>query len=80
MTEIPIALAHDTIYECVFEVRFASGHPAMEELMPGMLFSGLNKHFNALQQLPFAQFPKAARGFDPNLAFVPTMSLFGLNR
>jgi uncharacterized protein (TIGR04255 family) len=77
MAAIPVALEHDSIYECVFETRFGPGTPSTAELMPGMLFASLRKDLTASYALPFYQVPLALRESDPNFRYQPTHILQG---
>src|ERR1700694_4860923 len=74
---LPVVLKTDTIYECVFEVRFAVGNPSMADLLPGMLFQRLRQYFSTSRQLPMFAFPQALRDADPNLRYQPTHALEG---
>jgi uncharacterized protein (TIGR04255 family) len=56
-----IALERDTIYECVFEVRFVPANDSAADLLPGMMFAALRDRFVRSASLPFSQIPKAVR-------------------
>jgi uncharacterized protein (TIGR04255 family) len=77
MTVLPVALARDTIVECVFEMRFAAGHPAVAELLPGLVFGKLRSLFQNLTTLPLGQVPKLLRDQNPQLMYAPTYALLG---
>lgn len=77
--EIPIALERDTIYECLFEFRFATSDQSSEELLPGLLFGALQPLFTSLKALPLAHIPKGMRSADPQFAFQPVNALEGEN-
>ncbi len=79
MDHAPFALERDTIFECVFETRFARGSPSSDELLPGIIFTALKHRFSGGNPLPLSQFPKALREHDPNLAYQPIHSLEGKN-
>lgn len=79
MDPTPIALARDTIFECLFEIRFARRNPSADELLPGVLFAALKNHFSGVSPLPLAQLPKALREHDANFAYQPVQSLVGKN-
>jgi uncharacterized protein (TIGR04255 family) len=79
MNRTPVALKRDTIFECLFEIRFARRNQSADELLPGIVFAGLKRHFTGVDPLPLAQLPKALRERDANLAYQPVQSLVGRN-
>jgi uncharacterized protein (TIGR04255 family) len=79
MALLPDALARDTIIECVFEMRFAAGHPSVAELLPGLLFGKLSHHFTSLTRMPLGQVPNVLREQNPQLRYLPTQGLEGPN-
>jgi uncharacterized protein (TIGR04255 family) len=75
---VPAALARDTIFECVFEMRFGDGgHPGVADLLPGIVFGKLPGRFTNVVPLPLGQLPKMARDQNPQLRYMPTAGLEG---
>ena len=77
MPVLPIALARDTIVECVFEMRFVNGHPGVADLLPGIVFGKQPGRFRNVAALPLAQMPRFAREQNPQLKYMPTTALEG---
>ena len=74
---LPIALARDTIVECVFEMRFVDPVPGVAELLPGIVFGKHPGRFKNVVPLPLGQIPKMARDQNPQLKYMPTTALEG---
>ncbi len=51
MLVLPIALARDTIVECVFEMRFRDPVPGVAELLPGIVFGKYPGRFKSVAAL-----------------------------
>jgi uncharacterized protein (TIGR04255 family) len=79
MVVLPDALTRDAIVECVFEMRFSGGHPAVADLLPGVVFGKLSKYFKTLTPLPLGQVPRVLRDENPQLRYSPTHGLEGPN-
>jgi uncharacterized protein (TIGR04255 family) len=79
MTSLPVALAHDTIMECVFEIRFSEGHSSAADLLPGMVFGKLPRLFKTAIPMPAAQIPRAVRDKNPQTRYLATQALEGPN-
>jgi uncharacterized protein (TIGR04255 family) len=77
MPASPIALARDTIVECVFEMRLKNPHPGVADLLPGIVFGKHPGRFKNVASLPLGQIPKIARDQNPQFKYMPTMSLEG---
>jgi uncharacterized protein (TIGR04255 family) len=77
MVATPVALAHDTIWECVFEMRFSEGHPSASDLLPGVIFSKLPGHFKKFVPMPLGQIPPLLRAQNPQLRYIPIQALEG---
>jgi uncharacterized protein (TIGR04255 family) len=77
MPVLPVALARDTIMECVFEMRFADPRPGMAELLPGIMFGQQPGRFSNPVSLPFGQIPKAIRDQNPQLKYMPATAIEG---
>jgi uncharacterized protein (TIGR04255 family) len=75
MLSTPSKVERDTIFECVFEVRFSEGHPSADDLLPGMLFQSLGKHFSRTVPQQIGQVPKQFRNLDPNLTYLASHAL-----
>jgi uncharacterized protein (TIGR04255 family) len=77
MPALPIALARDTIVECVFEMRFVDPVPGAAELLPGIVFAKRAGRFKNVAPLPLGQMPKMMRDINPQLKYLPTTALEG---
>ncbi len=77
MPVLPVALARDTIVECVFEMRFVDPHPGVADLLPGIVFGKHPERFKNVATLPLGQIPRAARQLNPQLKYMPTTALEG---
>ncbi len=77
MPELPIALARDTIVECVFEMRFKNPHPGVADLLPGIVFGKHPDRFKNVTTLPFGQLPRSAREQNAQLKYMPVTGLEG---
>ncbi len=77
MPVLPVALARDTIVECVFEMRFIDPHPGVANLLPGIVFGSHPGRFKNVAALPLSHIPKVARDQNPLLRYMPTTALEG---
>lgn len=77
MPALPIALARDTIVECVFEMRFVDPHPGVADLLPGIVFGKLPGRFKNVANLPLGQMPRIVREQNQQLKYMPTIALEG---
>jgi uncharacterized protein (TIGR04255 family) len=77
MPVLPVALARDTIVECVFEMRFVDPHPGVADLLPGIVFGKHPERFKNVATLPLGQIPRAARQLNAQLKYMPTTALEG---
>jgi uncharacterized protein (TIGR04255 family) len=77
MAVLPVALARDTIVECVFELRFVGAHPSVAEILPGIIFGRYPDRFTNVTTLPLAQMPRSVREQNPQLKHFPLTSLDG---
>ena len=77
MPVLPIALARDTIVECVFEMRFIDPVPGVADLLPGIVFGKHPGRFKNVAPLPLGQIPKIVRDQNPQLKYMPTTAIEG---
>jgi uncharacterized protein (TIGR04255 family) len=77
MPVLPIALARDTIIECVFEMRFVDPHPGVADLLPGIVFGRHPGRFKNFAPLPLGQITKMVRDQNPQLRYMPTTAIEG---
>jgi|ERR1700722_1706930 len=77
MPVLPVALARDTIVECVFEMRFVDPVPGVADLLPGIVFAKHPGRFKNVAPLPLAQMPKMMRDMNPQLKYMATTALEG---
>jgi uncharacterized protein (TIGR04255 family) len=75
MPGTPTKVERDTVFECVFEIRFAEGHPSAEEFLPGVLFQALGNRFKPSAPQQIAQIPKQFRQADANMRYMATHAL-----
>ena len=78
---LPVALARDTIVECVFEVRFKDPHAGIADLLPGIVFGKTPDRFKNVTTLPLGQIPRIVReqnaGLNAQFKYMPTTMLDG---
>jgi len=72
----PVNLAQPPLIEAVFELRFTPTEGA-RELLPGMLFQSLGKHFGRVEALPFASVPREIVKQKPELQYQASVRLMG---
>jgi uncharacterized protein (TIGR04255 family) len=77
MPVLPIALARDTIVECVFEMRFVDPVPGVANLLPGIVFGKHPGRFKNVAPLPLGQIPKMVRDQNPQLKYMPISAIEG---
>lgn len=73
MERLPISLENVPLIDAVFEIRF-SGVTKLVELLPGFLFEKLNPN-PEIERLPHSNIPEPLRMQDPNLMYLPVVSL-----
>lgn len=79
MSALPLALAKDTILDCICEIRFpgVQGGQLAGELLPGMIFGALPGSFDNTVMLPVGQIPQPVRDMNPQLRYLATHGLEG---
>lgn len=77
MAKIPVKLRQDTIVEAIFEMRFTSHKKPIADLLPGLLFSKIQKDFPSIERLPVTSLPSEIIQADPNLRYAPQHRLVG---
>lgn len=70
---IPKKISPCPISEAVVELRFESNFPA--EVIYGISYQNLKKHFPIQEKLPIMELPQSIRDDDPNLKFNPYFRL-----
>jgi len=81
MPVLPVALARDTIIECIFEMRFKAAHAGIADLLPGIVFGKNPDRFKNVMTLPLGQVPRLVREQNAQLnaqfKYMPTTTLEG---
>jgi uncharacterized protein (TIGR04255 family) len=75
--QLPVSLGYSPLVESIFEIRFEPAIPAAGDLLPGLLFSKLNRSFPNVESLPISNVPRPIRDQDPALVFQPSHRLTG---
>jgi len=76
--KIPKKLWKEPLIEAVCELRFKSDRDSISDLLPGLLFQKLGERFPNVEKLPASNIPSVILKTDPNLCYVPTIKLTGV--
>src|SRR5947209_3290968 len=74
---LPEVLGKCPLSEVVFELRFIPEKPAAGDLLPGLLFSAMQKDYPEVIPLPMANVPRQIREKNPDLTHQPLHRLRG---
>lgn len=77
---MPVALGKSPLVEVIFEIRFETTAPAVGDLLPGLLYSGLKAQYPETEPLPIASIPRQIRDQQTELLYHPSHRLKGEHR
>jgi len=74
---LPERLERPPLVEAILELRFESSRAAIGDLLPGLLYAKLSRHFDRVEPLPLAAIPRQMRQPNPDLWYRPHVRLLG---